>query len=74
MAKQSTRSSGAAKTRSSRSTGTRTTSRGAARKAAPPPTTGERVAAFGRKALGGHGHDIAGLALVALGIIAALGI
>jgi S-DNA-T family DNA segregation ATPase FtsK/SpoIIIE len=71
VAKQPTRSSGASKPRSSRSSGTRT----ATRKAPPPPPTAtERATAFAGKALGGHGADIAGLALIALGIIAGLGI
>ena len=71
VAKQPSRSSGASKARSSRSTGTRT----ATRKAPPPPPTAtERASAFAGKALGGHGADIAGLALIALGIIAGLGI
>ncbi|MBL8776239.1 MAG: DNA translocase FtsK 4TM domain-containing protein [Acidimicrobiales bacterium] len=71
MAKQPSRSSGASKSRSTRSTGTRT----ATRKAPPPPPTAtERATAFAGKALGGHGADIAGLALIALGIIAGLGI
>ena len=71
VAKQPSRSSGASKSRSTRSTGTRT----ATRKAPPPPPTAtERATAFAGKALGGHGADIAGLALIALGIIAGLGI
>ena len=83
VAKQTTRSSGAAKPRSSgasrssgaRANGSRTSgARTATRKAPPPPTATERASAFAGKALGGHGHDIAGLVLIALGIIAGLGI
>ncbi|HMQ28378.1 MAG TPA: DNA translocase FtsK 4TM domain-containing protein, partial [Acidimicrobiales bacterium] len=78
MAKQTTRSSGAAKPRTtggSRSNGARSGgTRTATRKPPPPPTATERATAFAGRALGGHGHDIAGLALVVVGIISGLGI
>lgn len=73
MAKQPTRSSGAFKTVPKRSTTSSRASSGRT-KAPPPPTLSQRASDFADKALGGHGPDVGGLALIALGVIAGLGI
>ncbi len=74
MAKQSSRSSGASKTAPQRRPGAPRSGAGRTKAPPPPPTLPQRTAEFAGKALGGHGPDIGGLVLIALGVIAGLGI